>query len=36
MQRKLSTRFRAVIFMLSLAMVAVLYFPIWKIELAAP
>ncbi|WP_431210053.1 nitrous oxide reductase accessory protein NosL [Puia sp. P3] len=36
MKRRLSSSFRGVIFLLSLAMVAVLYLPIWKIELSAP
>ena len=36
MQRRLSSSYRGVVLLLSLAMIAVLYLPIWKIELSAP
>ena len=36
MERKLSSLFRVAIFLISLAMFAVLSLPIWKIELSAP
>lgn len=36
MEKKLPSRFRAIVFLLSLALILVLYLPIWKIELSAP
>ncbi|MBS1602809.1 MAG: hypothetical protein JST42_09090, partial [Bacteroidetes bacterium] len=36
MKRRLPSSFRGVIVLLSMAMIAVLYLPIWRIELSAP